>query len=505
MTDRGDEGQQPVPAAVGPPEAVIQRRPHQCQRQQPPHPFDRLPLLTDRDRRRGGADRGERGKPTEVADQQVGNRDDQREQPRRGIEPVGGETVQRPGEQDRRREEVDRLARAPARSIVGSAEMDGHHPGPAEGMPPDRCRQGDGRENDRPVIIEAPARRAEQHPPAAEGQRASLPPPLPEPEIETGGSPRHREQEHRQRQRAIGGAGGADPEIARGDDEGREPPLQAGRDEPEPRGHAAQIEEQQVGVGVLASQQHRRHERAERRRETERLHVDREGDHGQGHRDHGEPDDPGRRGDDLVQAAGSPDAEIDDSRAAADERGAVGAIALMQSPADGTDDGAHHRAAGTAGHRRNPPAVEGELEQIADRHQQREDADGEQGALADPLFGEIRQPGVARRDCGSARWRNRRTAAPAEVLQASQWAEGLDAWRAEAPARRAPISAAFSNAATRCSSRSSRSSTLMEPPLRWSRIYPVPPSLPTPTGWGAGSTVTWKARTPTTATQTPAR
>ena len=90
------------------------------------------------------------------------------------------------------------------------------------------------------------------------------------------------------------------------------------------------------------------------------------------------PDDAGGRGNHLVQPARSPDTEIDDAGAAADQRGAVGAVALDAAATRSRRRSPPSSAAGAAHDRRDPAAVEGELEQVARRHDQGEDADGEQ-------------------------------------------------------------------------------------------------------------------------------
>ena len=89
----------------------------------------------------------------------------------------------------------------------------------------------------------------------------------------------------------------------------------------------------------------------------------------------------------------------------ADQRRAVRAVALVQPPADRAHHDAEQRAAGAAHDGRDPAALEREFEQVARGHEQGDDADREEAALADPVLVDD-----SRGRCGGAlgRWRGDR-------------------------------------------------------------------------------------------------
>ena len=155
-------------------------------------------------------------------------------------------------------------------------------------------------------------------------------------------------------------------------------------------------------VAVLP-EQHRSEERAQRGGDAERFDVDRVGDHRQRHGDQGKTDDAWGGREHTVEPRRRPDAQVDDPRSGPDQRRAVGAVAWLQPPAEAADQNARDDAAEAAQRRRDPVAVERELEQIARREQQRDDADAEKHALPHPALGVERGGlgGGAGGGCGS--------------------------------------------------------------------------------------------------------
>ena len=246
------------------------------------------------------------------------------------------------------------------------------------------------------------AGRREQRPAAGEGQQPRLPPALAQPEVEACGAADQAVEQHAPRVGVVGRADGAHAEIAGGDDERREAPAAAGGHEPQAGRHAGQVEQQQVGVGRVPTQQHRREEGAQRGSDPQRLDVDGVGDHRQPHRHQRQADDARGGRQHLVQPGGRPDAEIDDARARADERRAVGAVARLEPPAERADGESGRHPAGAAQDRRDPAALEGKLQQVPGGHQQRHDAYAEEDPLADPALRQRRhharggRPGRAR-------------------------------------------------------------------------------------------------------------
>ena len=291
------------------------------------------------------------------------------------------------------------------------------------------------------------AGRGEQRPAAGEGEQPGFPPPLPQPHVQARGAARQAVQQDAPGHRALRRSHHAHAEVAGRHHERGDPPAPAGRDAAESGRHAGEIEQQQVGVVAIAAEQHGCEEGAQRGRDAERLDIDGVGDHGERHRDQRQPHDAGGRRQHVVQPGCRPDAQIDDAGTGADQRGPVRPVARLEPPSQRADDDARDHPAQAAHDRRDPVALEGELEQVAGGHQQRDHTDAQEDPLADPALAVERGPDRGRR-AGPGRRRAavkrpppsrrgpRRPAAPVAWPRA-----GRRRWRAGAPAAPAPPSA----------------------------------------------------------------
>jgi hypothetical protein len=262
--------------------------------------------------------------------------------------------------------------------------MQGEDLRPLEPVPPDRRRQRDSGREHGPVLRYPLACRGEQGPAAGERQQPRLPPALPESQVQSGGAAEQAVEQESPGTGVLGRAHRARAEIAGGDDQGGDAPPAPRGHHAEPRRHAEEVQQQEIGIGAVLAQQNRGEEGAERGREAERLDIDGVGDHGERDRNQGEPHDARGRREHAIQLRGRPDTEIDDTGPASDQRRAVGPVPGLEPPTQRADPRPGDHTADAAHHRRNPPSLEAQLEQVASRQKQRDDTDAEKDALADP-------------------------------------------------------------------------------------------------------------------------
>ena len=307
-----------VPAAVGAAEPEIQRGPEHRERQQRPDLRHAVPPL------HGGDAQGRRAHQRRRPAGAAGSRRADRAPPRSAGASHG--RGDRTGRASRpctaqpsstgRDEEVERLAGGPAGPAPRGPRWSGKTCGPPEPMPPDRRREHQSRRRAPPSAAESARRppRSSVQPPEKVSRRVShqrsrsptyspaVPPTRPYSSSAPGIG-------------VVRRARRADAEVAGRDDQHGEPPAPPGRDQAQARGHAGQVEQQQVGVGLVPAQQDRREERAQRGGDAERLDVDGVRDHGQRHRHQRQAHDAGGGRQHAVEPAGRPDAQVDDAGA----------------------------------------------------------------------------------------------------------------------------------------------------------------------------------------------
>ncbi len=173
--------------------------------------------------------------------------------------------------------------------------MEREHARPSQRVPPDGRRQHHAGREHRPVRPEPLVGRGDEGPPPGEREQPGLPPALPEADVQSGRTARQPVQQHPQGIGVIGRTHHRHAEIAGGDHEHGQAPPPPRSHQAEAGRHAREVEQEQVGVGAVVPEEHRREEGAERGRDAERLDIDGVGDHGERDRDQRQPDDARRR------------------------------------------------------------------------------------------------------------------------------------------------------------------------------------------------------------------